>query len=60
MSLKSISRLRNLHHRLEGELGKELRQLRPDFLRIARLKKLKLGLKDRIYGLERQLPGQAA
>ena len=60
MSLKSISRLHNLHRRFESELGEELRQLRPDFARIARLKKFKLRLKDRIHGLERQPQPQGA
>ena len=43
-----IDRLRLRHERLEQELSTEQARLNPDDGRIARLKKLKLAVKDRI------------
>ena len=51
-STKPILRLRGLHRRLDHEIEAERRLLRPDASRLMRLKKLKLGLKDRIHRLE--------
>lgn len=52
MYSKLILRLRGLHRRLDREIESERRQRRPDVFRITRMKKLKLGLKDRIHRLE--------
>jgi len=46
-------RLRSLHQKLDRELRSERAQRRPDGLRVVRLKKLKLALKDRIAALSR-------
>jgi hypothetical protein len=39
------------HKRLEDEIRRELGQLRPDEFHIARLKKLKLAVKDQIQAI---------
>lgn len=52
MYSKLILRLRSLHRRLDREIETERRHLRPDVFRIMRMKKLKLGLKDRIRRIE--------
>lgn len=44
-----IFRLKTVHARLDAELRRELRQRWPDQGRLARLKKLKLAIKDRIH-----------
>ncbi|MEY4270218.1 MAG: hypothetical protein RLZZ58_1434 [Pseudomonadota bacterium] len=41
-------RLSVIHHRLEREIAQERGRLRPDGLRLQRLKKLKLAIKDRL------------
>jgi hypothetical protein len=43
-----VRRLQVLHRRLEHEVEREQRRRLPDWLRIARLKKLKLAIKDRM------------
>jgi hypothetical protein len=48
MSDKFISYLQTEHQRLEREIEDELKQLRPDDILLARLKKLKLVIKDQI------------
>jgi len=48
MSSKHIEYLRREHARLEAEIDRETRQRRPDEVLIARLKKLKLAVKDQI------------
>ena len=48
MSRKHIEYLRREHARLEAEIDRETRQRRPDEVLIARLKKLKLAVKDQI------------
>lgn len=48
MSSKQIEYLRREHARLEAEIDREARQRGPDEVLIARLKKLKLAVKDQI------------
>ena len=48
MSSKHIDYLRREHVRLDAEIDREARQRRPDEVLIARLKKLKLAVKDQI------------
>ena len=48
MSSKHIDYLRREHARLDAEIDREARQRRPDEVLIARLKKLKLAIKDQI------------
>ncbi|QCB55774.1 DUF465 domain-containing protein [Sphingopyxis sp. PAMC25046] len=48
MSSKHIEYLRREHARLEAEIDREARQRRPDEVLMARLKKLKLVVKDQI------------
>ena len=48
MSNKHIEYLRREHARLEAEINRETCQRRPDEILIARLKKLKLAVKDQI------------
>ena len=48
MSSKHIDYLRREHARLDAEIDREARQRRPDEVLIARLKKLKLAVKDQI------------
>ena len=48
MSTKHIHYLRRAHARLEAEIDREARQRVPDEVLIARLKKLKLAVKDQI------------
>jgi hypothetical protein len=48
MSSKHIEYLRREHARLEAEIDREAHQRRPDEVLIARLKKLKLAVKDQI------------
>lgn len=44
-------RLMEYHQRLDGQLRAELRRRLPDMLRIQKLKKLKLVVKDKLLGL---------
>lgn len=44
-------RLLEMHQRLDEDLRRELRRRSPDPFRIVQLKKLKLRVKDRLYGL---------
>lgn len=44
----SLERLRTMHARLETELSHERTRIRPDDTRVARLKKVKLAVKDRM------------
>jgi hypothetical protein len=55
MSDKYIDYLKREHARLEGELEQASRQLVPDQMAIARLKKLKLAIKDQITWHERPM-----
>lgn len=48
MSSKHIEYLRREHARLEAEIDREARQRRPDEVLIARLKNLKLAVKNQI------------
>lgn len=48
MSSKHIHYLRREHARLEAEIDREARQRLPDEVLIARLKKLKLAVKEQI------------
>lgn len=43
-----INYLRREHARLDDEISRELRRPAPDQILIARLKKLKLGIKDQM------------
>lgn len=42
-------KLATLHRRLDEEIRAELKRRRPDSLRLLRLKKLKLAIKDRLF-----------
>jgi hypothetical protein len=44
-------RLTRIHRRLDDEIRRELRHRLPDSLRLLRLKKLRLAVKDRLYAL---------
>lgn len=44
--------LRREHARLEREIKTEAKRIQPDQVQIARLKKLKLAVKDQIYAIE--------
>lgn len=48
MSDHHLNYLRREHARLDAEIERELNRLRPDELLVARLKKLKLAVKDQI------------
>jgi hypothetical protein len=48
MSENHLAYLRREHARLEAEINREAHRPRPDELLIARLKKLKLAIKDQI------------
>lgn len=47
-------RLLQYHQRLDGELRQEMRRSWPSFVRIQRLKKLKLAVKDRLNRLAKR------
>ncbi|MFM9977793.1 MAG: YdcH family protein [Sphingomonadaceae bacterium] len=49
-----IHRLSLVHTRLESEIRRELKTRWPDRDRVTRLKKLKLAIKDRLYGTARR------
>lgn len=57
MSTKHIEYLRREHARLEAEIDREARQRLPDELLIARLKKLKLAIKDQISAWSSDIGG---
>ncbi len=42
-------RLSNVHCRLDEEIRRELKRRAPDSLRLLRLKKLRLAVKDRLH-----------
>ena len=46
-------RLTLIHRRLDDAIRVELKSRRPDSLRLLRLKKLKLAVKDRLFGHQR-------
>lgn len=60
MSVRFIDYLRREYARLEGELDRASRQTVPDQMTIARLKKLKLAVKDQIARHERPMRDRAA
>ena len=60
MSSKHIDYLRREHARLEAEIDREARQRRPDEILIARLKKLKLVIKDEIAAWSSEAGGSRA
>ena len=49
-----IHRLKLIHARLDAEIHRELKSRWPDRGRVARLKKLKLAIKDRLHGTARR------
>ena len=49
-----IYRLSVVHRRLDEEIRSELQRRFPDSIRLLRLKKLKLAVKDRLHRLFRQ------
>lgn len=55
MSKSFLERLQRNHERIEGELEREQEARNADSLRLARLKKLKLSLKDRMSRIENAL-----
>jgi hypothetical protein len=46
-----VYKLSVVHRRLDDEIRRELKRRIPDSLRLLRLKKLKLAVKDRLHGL---------
>jgi len=46
-----IYRLTLIHHRLNEEIRSELQRQAPSWIRLLRLKKLRLAVKDRLHGL---------
>jgi hypothetical protein len=46
-----IYRLTLIHHRLDEEIRRELKRRAPSWIRLLRLKKLKLAVKDRLHNL---------
>jgi hypothetical protein len=55
MSDRFVEYLEREHARLESELARASRQMVPDQMLIARLKKLKLAVKDQIAWCERPM-----
>ena len=47
-------RLTLIHRRLDDAIRAELKARRPDSLRLLRLKKLRLAVKDRLFGHQRR------
>jgi uncharacterized protein len=45
----AIYRLTTIHRKLDEEIRRELKRRAPDSLRLLRLKKLKLAIKDRLH-----------
>jgi len=60
MSDRYIDYLKREHARLESELHRETRQPAPNQMAIARLKKLKLAVKDQIAWHERPMRADRA
>lgn len=60
MSDKFIDHLKREHARLERELDRASRQTVPDQMTVARLKKLKLAVKDQIAQHEQPMRDRAA
>jgi Protein of unknown function (DUF465). len=60
MSDRFIDYLKREHARLESELARAVRQIVPDQMLIARLKKLKLAVKDQIAWHERPMRADRA
>ena len=60
MSDRYIDYLKREHARLENELDRVSRQMAPNQLTIARLKKLKLAVKDQIAWHERPMQADRA
>jgi hypothetical protein len=53
-----IYRLSVVHRRLDDEIRRELKRRWPDSMRLLRLKKLRLAVKDRLYAkMRRQAVG---
>ncbi len=53
-----VYRLSVVHRRLDDEIRRELQRRWPDSMRLLRLKKLRLAVKDRLYaGMRRQTVG---
>ena len=52
-----IYRLTVLHRRLDDEIRRELKRRFPDSMRLLRLKKLRLAIKDRLYLRQLNLGG---
>jgi len=48
---KTLYHLSQLHKRLDDEIRTELRRRAPDSIRLLRLKKLRLAVKDRLWRL---------
>lgn len=55
MSDNHLDYLRREHARLDAEIAREARRPRPDELLIARLKKLKLAVKDQLASWQQDL-----
>ncbi len=51
MNLKILTRLRRLHVRLDHDVRAEAARRVPDPIRLSRLKKLRLAIKDRLAGI---------
>ncbi|HEX8225441.1 MAG TPA: DUF465 domain-containing protein [Allosphingosinicella sp.] len=52
-----IYRLTLVHRRLDEEIRRELQQRWPNSIRLLRLKKLRLAVKDRLYAKQRRAVG---
>ena len=50
-----IYRLTLIHHKLDEEIRRELKRHTPSWIRLLRLKKLKLAVKDRLHN---HVPGR--
>jgi len=46
-----IYRLTLIHHKLDEEIRRELKRHTPSWIRLLRLKKLKLAVKDRLHNM---------
>lgn len=57
MSKTFLERLRSHHERISRQLAREQKMINADTLRLVRLKKLKLSLKDRMARVEAALDG---
>jgi hypothetical protein len=54
-----IYRLTLVHRRLDEEIRRELQRRWPDSIRLLRLKKLRLAVKDRLYAKARRRTASA-